>query len=89
MHRVFQSAGLPLPNMRFEAVMDPRPDSPLYDYVGDTISSILPKALEYGIPNAADLDPASIPAKIRAELNAVGYAMLVAPTVHAWCSTTA
>lgn len=85
MHRVYQSAGLPLPNMRFEAVMDPRADSPLYDYVADTVASVLPKALEYGIPGASELDVTSIPAAVRAEMNAVGYAMIVLPTVSSWC----
>ena len=85
LHRVFQAAGLPLPSMRFEAVMDPRDDSPLYQYIADTIERLLPKALEYGIPGSAELDVASIPDRIRAELNMVGYAALVAPVVCAWC----
>jgi SAM-dependent methyltransferase len=38
LHRVFQAAGLPLPNMRFEAVMDPHEESPLYELVADTIA---------------------------------------------------
>jgi len=84
MHKVFQSAGLPLPNMRFEACMDPRPDGPLYDYVADTVASVLPRAIEYGIPNSADLKPATLAAQIRAEMSAVGYAMVVAPVVCAW-----
>lgn len=85
LHRVFQSAGLPLPNMRFEAIMDPRPDSPLYAFVTDTVTSLLPKALEYGIPGAAELDVASIGARVSAEMNHVGYAMMAAPMVCAWC----
>ena len=89
MHRVFQAAGLPLPNMRFEAIMDARDDSPLYQFVADTMANLLPKALEFGIPGATEMDIASIPDRIRAELNVVGYAMLVAPMVCAWCTTPA
>jgi ubiquinone/menaquinone biosynthesis C-methylase UbiE len=89
LHRVFQAAGLPLPNMRFEAVMDPREDSPLYDYVADTVAHLLPKAIEYGIPGAAELDTASIASKVRAEMNAVGYAIRVASVVCAWCTKPA
>lgn len=85
LHRVFQAAGLPLPSMRFEAVMDPRDDSPIYQYIADTVESLLPKALEYGIPGTAELDVASIPDRIRAELKVLGYAALVAPMVCAWC----
>jgi SAM-dependent methyltransferase len=85
LHRVFQAVGLPLPSMRFEAVMDPRDDSPLYQYIADTFESLLPKALEYEIPGTAELDIASIPDRLRADLNVVGYAALVAPVVCAWC----
>jgi hypothetical protein len=89
MHRVFQAAGLPLPNMRFEALMDGREDSPLYQYVADTMASLLPKALEYQVPESDTLDIAAIPERMRAEMNAVGYAMIVAPMVCAWCRTPA
>ena len=86
LHRVFQAAGLPLPQMRYEAVMDPRPDSPLYEFVADTVANLLPKAIEYGIPGADGLDVASIPSRIRMEMNAIGYAMLSSPMVCAWCT---
>jgi ubiquinone/menaquinone biosynthesis C-methylase UbiE len=89
LHRVFQAAGLPLPAMRFEAVMDPRPDSPLYDHVADTVTNLLPKAIEYGIPGATEIDVASIATHIRAEINAVGYAMIASPMICAWCNKTA
>ena len=56
LHRVFPAAGLPLPNMRFEMVVDPREDSPLYDFIADTVAQILTKAIEYGIPGADGLD---------------------------------
>jgi len=84
LHRVFQAAGLPLPNMRFEAIMDPRDDSSIYQYVADTLENLLPKAIQYGIPGAAELNVASIPAGIRRELSAVGYAMVTTPVVCAW-----
>lgn len=87
LHRVFQSAGLPVPHMRFEAVIDGRSDSPLYQYVTDTMQNLLPRALEYGIPGADKLDFASLPGRIAAEMNAAGYAMVAAPSVYAWCRT--
>jgi SAM-dependent methyltransferase len=87
LHRVFPAAGLPVPEMRFEAVVDGRDDSPLYQYVADTMASLLPKALEYGVPGADKLDIASMPGQVRAEMNAIGYAMVVASMVCAWCRT--
>jgi len=89
MHRVFQGAGLPVPTMRFEAIMDPRQDSPLYQFIADTVGNLMPKALEYGIPGADILNLDALPDRIRAELNAIGYAALVAPMVCAWCATPA
>ena len=87
LHRVFQAAGLPLPNMRLEAAVDGRDDSPFYQYVADTMANLLPKAIEYGVPDADKLDIPSLPGVIRAEMNAVGYAMIVATVVCAWCKT--
>jgi len=73
--------------MRFEAIMDPRQDSPLYQFIADTLANLMPKALEYGVPGADTLDLASVQERIRTELNFVGYAALVAPMVCAWCTT--
>jgi SAM-dependent methyltransferase len=89
LHRVFQTAGLPLPNMRPEMVLDPRQDSPLYDNLADTAAQLLPKAIEYGIPGAGGLDVASLAGRVRAEMDAVGYAMPGPTLVAAWCSKTA
>jgi ubiquinone/menaquinone biosynthesis C-methylase UbiE len=86
LHRVLLAAGLPLPTMRFEMVVDPREDSPLYDFIADTVAQLLPKAIEYGIPGAAGLDVSSIAGRIRAEMNAAGFAMMGSPLVSAWCS---
>ena len=57
----------------------------LYQYVADTLSSFLPKAVEYGIATAADFDVDSIPERLRAERSAAGYAMMTPPLVSAWC----
>lgn len=89
LHRVFLAAGLPLPEMRFETILDPRDDSPLYDYIADTITHLLPKAIEYGVPGADTLDVSSIAGGMRAEMNAIGYPMMASPLVCAWCSKTA
>ena len=89
LHRVFQAAGLPLPKMRLETAMDPREDSPLFDYVAHAATQLLPKAIEYGITGAGELDVASLAGRIRAEMDAVGYAMTGSTLVCAWSSKTA
>jgi ubiquinone/menaquinone biosynthesis C-methylase UbiE len=84
LHRVFAEAELPGPFMRFEAVIDPRSDSPAYAYVADTVRSLLPKARQLQIPVAASLEVDSIAGAIRDEMAASGYAMILAPVVTAW-----
>jgi SAM-dependent methyltransferase len=85
MHKVFLAAGLQLPKMRFEMAIDPREDSPLYDYVADTVAHLLPKAIEYGVPGAAEMNVASMAQQIRAEMSYIGYAMMGSSLVGAWC----
>ena len=87
LHKVFASAGLPHPNMRFEAVMDSQDESPLYELVADSFVSLLPKAIEYGLAAPGEFDAGSIPGQLRGAMNAVGYAAMLLPTVSAWCRT--
>jgi ubiquinone/menaquinone biosynthesis C-methylase UbiE len=85
LHRVFTAAGLPLPRMRFEMLMDGAPDSPLFQYYADTYASLLPKAIEHGVPTAEHLCSIDeIPQRIAAEVKALGYAAFAAPLVSAW-----
>jgi len=88
LHMVYRAAGLPVPNMRFEVIMDGHEDSPLYQYVADTVRNMLPRAIELGVPGAAQIDVAAIPGRLRAEMQMVGYAMMTTPLVSAWCAMT-
>jgi hypothetical protein len=85
LHRVFTSAGLPCPDMRFEAVMDGREDLTVYEYTAATLRSLLPKAVEYGIASANDFDLDSLAVRLMEERAATGYAMMAVPMVSAWC----
>jgi ubiquinone/menaquinone biosynthesis C-methylase UbiE len=85
LHRVFTDAGLPQPAMRFEALMDGRPDSPLYQYAAETVASLLPKAVEYGIVTPEDLDIGTLAARLSAERQSLGYAMMSLALVAGWC----
>ena len=85
LHRVYTAAGLPQPQMRYEAVMDGREDSPLYRYAAATLTSLLPKAIEYGVAAEGDFNTASLAAHLSAERAAMGVAMITLPLVSAWC----
>jgi hypothetical protein len=87
LHDVFTGAGLPQPHMRLEAPMDGREDSPLYQYSAETVASLLPKAVEYGIATAEDFDTDSLAARLSAERRVIGLAMMSIPLVAAWCRT--
>lgn len=83
--RIFTTAGLPVPHVRCETIMDAHPGSPLYQYLADTLESLLPKAIEYGIATEGELDLENLPTRVEAEMQAAGYAMMTAPNVLAWC----
>lgn len=87
LHRVFAGAGLPLPSMRLEAVMDGSDDSIFYQYIADTFESMLPKAIVFGLVQEGEIDVAQIPIMFRAAMQHVGYAATLLPTVTAWCRT--
>jgi len=82
---IFTAAGLPVPQLRCEQLMDAHPGSPLYQYLADTLESLLPKAIEYGIATEGQFDLKTLPACVEAELQAAGYPMMVAPNILAWC----
>lgn len=84
LHTVFSKAGLPLPTMRFESVVDPRPESPLYDYIAQTVAHFLPKAIEYGVVKPGEVDPSIIADVFRKEMGGAGYAMFGPPLILAW-----
>ena len=88
LHHVFAAAGLPVPQMRAETVMDAHAGSPLFQYFADTLESLLPKAIEYGISTEGEFDMVNLPARLEAELQIVGYAMFSAPSVVAWCRSS-
>ena len=85
LHRIFTAAGLPVPFMRGETVMDGHPGFPLYQYFADTLGSLMPKAIEYGIASAGEFDLEKLPAQVEAELQSFGYPMMIGPIIAAWC----
>jgi len=84
LHTVFASAGLSLPQMRFETVLDASADSPLFQLTADSLANLLPKAIEYGIAAPDEFDVAAVPALLRGMMNAAGYPAMMLPTVSAW-----
>jgi hypothetical protein len=65
--------------------MDGREDTPITKYITETLTSILPKAVEYGVAALGDFDLDGLEEGLRAERKAIGYAMMTLPLVAAWC----
>ena len=84
LHKVFTDAGLPLPHMRFESVLDSHEESPLNDYFLKTLAHFLPKAVEYGVVKAGEIDPGTLASGVRKERSNTGYATFGPPLVLAW-----
>jgi ubiquinone/menaquinone biosynthesis C-methylase UbiE len=85
LYRIFQAAGLPGPQMSFEMVVDGDPDSSIADYAADTLRSILPKAIEYGIATAEEVGIDTLPQRLRDDARAKKITYMVMPLFGAWC----
>ncbi|HZU27603.1 MAG TPA: class I SAM-dependent methyltransferase [Bryobacteraceae bacterium] len=77
---LMQEAGLPVPEVRGEFVIDGGPDSPMYEWIAETIRSLLPRIEALGIATAAELDVESLAARLREETIAA-RAGIVGPTM--------
>jgi 2-polyprenyl-3-methyl-5-hydroxy-6-metoxy-1,4-benzoquinol methylase len=64
---LMQEAGLPPPECRLECVMDGGPYSPVYEWLAETVRSLLPRMEALGITNAAAVDSDTLPQRLRDE----------------------
>jgi len=64
---LMQEAGLPPPECRLECVMDGGPHSPIYEWLAETVRSLLPRMEALGITNAAAVDSDTLPQRLRNE----------------------
>ena len=68
--RLFQlmgDAGLATPEARAECPVDGGPDSPFYEWIAETVRSILPRAEALGIVTAAEMDVETLADRMREE----------------------
>jgi 2-polyprenyl-3-methyl-5-hydroxy-6-metoxy-1,4-benzoquinol methylase len=81
--RLFQDAGLPLPELRMEAPVGGGADWPGYDYTVETLRSLAPMMRASGFdPATLGLD--TLAARLRDEVVAAGGVQMLAPIVGAW-----
>jgi ubiquinone/menaquinone biosynthesis C-methylase UbiE len=81
---LMQQAGLPPPEVRSECCVDGGPHSPFYEWIAETIRSVLPRIEALGVATAAEVDIDSLEVRLRAEaLETRGYAV-ISPMVGAF-----
>jgi 2-polyprenyl-3-methyl-5-hydroxy-6-metoxy-1,4-benzoquinol methylase len=64
---LMQEAGLPPPECRLECVMDGGPYSPVYEWLAETVRSVLPRMEALGITNAEAADCDTLAQRLREE----------------------
>jgi ubiquinone/menaquinone biosynthesis C-methylase UbiE len=77
---LMQEAGLPPPECRLESVMDGGPHSPVYEWVAESIRSLLPRMEELGMTTASAMDIDTLKERLRGEAIAK-RGVLIAPAI--------
>jgi SAM-dependent methyltransferase len=80
----FRAAGLPAPEMIVAGAIGGGPASPLYDYMAGLLTSLLPVAERVGVTNAAEVDVATLAARLRREAVEREASIMLPPFVGAW-----
>jgi ubiquinone/menaquinone biosynthesis C-methylase UbiE len=81
---LMQEAGLPPPECRVESVMDGGPYSPVYEWIAETIRSLLPRMENLGITTASAIDIDTLAQRLRQEALEKRAAVIVFPLIGAF-----
>jgi len=79
----FLGAGLPAPTCRLEARLEGGPDSPYYEYVEQSVRSMLPEAHRSGVDASSLGDVDTLAERLRQEVERLGAQLVVWPVVVA------
>jgi hypothetical protein len=81
---LMQEAGLPPPECRVESVMDGGPYSPVYEWIAETIRSLLPRMENLGLTTAAAIDIDTLSQRLRQEALEKRGAVVIFPLIGAF-----
>jgi|SRR6185436_5852561 SAM-dependent methyltransferase len=84
LYPLYVAAGLPAPSMRMDAMVGGGPDFGLHEIVTDVVRSLLPAMEKLGIATAADVDIATLAARLRDDLVAGKGVALSPALIGAW-----
>ncbi len=68
LYGTFLEAGLPEPQIRYEAILAGGPASPVYELAADTVRALLPMLVKFGIATAEDVDIETLEDRLRTEI---------------------
>jgi SAM-dependent methyltransferase len=81
---VFQRAGLPEPEMRLDSYVGGGPDSIAYRWMAESVRSMLPLILRFGVATAEDIDIDTLADRLRADVVAADAVAKSPDLVSAW-----
>ena len=84
LYRAFVDAGLPEPTLHFETPMGGPAAWPGYEFLANSIRSILPLMEKYGIATAEEVEVATLAERLRAEVVAAKRPLLLPPHITAY-----
>jgi SAM-dependent methyltransferase len=87
--RAYLDAGLPTPELRFEAAVGGGPDWPGYEYVAETVRSLLPALQRLTGLNPAEVEIDTLADRMRADAVDGARVQQLPVTIGAWARTAA
>jgi hypothetical protein len=84
MHSFFAQAGLPPCQVRIESFVSAGMDSPTYEWVSETLRTLMPVAERFGLATAAEIDIDTLADRLRAEAVAAGATVVSPCIVGGW-----
>lgn len=86
LYRAFVDAGLPEPTLHFETPMGGPAAWPGYEFLANSIRSILPLMERYGIATAEEVEVDTLAERLRAEVVAAKRPLLLPPHITAYAT---
>jgi ubiquinone/menaquinone biosynthesis C-methylase UbiE len=84
LHATFMAAGLPAPQMIAAGRAEGGPQSLAYDYVAETLRSLLPAMERAGVATAAEVEVDTLAERLRREAIANDACIMLPPFIGAW-----
>jgi ubiquinone/menaquinone biosynthesis C-methylase UbiE len=82
--KTFVDAGLPFPQLICRPWIGGGPGNPLYEYVAETLRSVLPSAEQYGILKPGEVQIDTLAQRLEQEAVSRGSLLIGCPVIGAW-----